>query len=414
MKRGWSDINDLINEIEKYGLNVEQYENCLKDCYNKQSKVVDLDWLDIVNKYGLNIHYDTLRKAQQTIFGGAFVAEYFKNKYSTQNNDDKYLKELQIQKDELYKIKRQIYDQRREYNKLLVSDARAEHLTEELIAVAKQLNKEKPLQFDKYIIDYSDRESIICFADWHYGMVTDNIFNTYNTEICRQRVELLVAKAKKHLQLYKPRVLHVLLLGDSAHGAIHTGVRVASEEDTCDQLMHVAELMAEAINELANEVEYTKVYSTYGNHLRTIQNKNDSIHSDNMEKIVPWWMKQRFQNREDIEIVYAEFKEFIKLNVLGYNIVCTHGDLDKFKDLGVTVNTIFSKLYGVAIDYTISADKHHLEEFEQFGIESILVRSLAGTDDYANDHRLYSKAGQSMFIFNKEEGREATLNIKLN
>jgi len=383
-------------------------------CLKKVNKVIDIDWSDIIDKYNIDLHYDSLRKAQQTIFGGAFVAEYFKDKYSKQNNDINYLKELQVQKDELYKIKRQIYDQRKEYNKLLTSDARAEHLTEELISIAKQLNKEKPLEFDKYVIDYSDREAIIVFADWHYGMVTDNIFNTYNVDICRKRVEKLVAKAKKHLELYKPKVLHVLLLGDAAHGAIHTGVRVASEEDTCDQLMHVTELMAEAINELANKVESTRVYSTYGNHLRTIQNKNDSVHTDNMEKIIPWWMKQRFQNRNDIEIVYAEFKEFIKLNVLGYNIVCTHGDLDKFKDLGVTVNTIFSKIYGVTIDYTISADKHHLEEFEQFGIESILVRSLAGTDDYANERRLYSKPGQTLLIFNKDDGREATCNIVLN
>jgi hypothetical protein len=314
----------------------------------------------------------------------------------------------------LYKIKAQVRDQRREYNKLLVSDARADHLSEELINVANKLNKEKPLDFNKYIFNHSDKEAVICFADWHYGMTTDNIFNIYNTEICKQRVEQFIVKAKKYITLHKPSKLHVLLLGDSAHGAIHTGVRVSSEEDTCDQLMHVAEIMAEAINELANEVKFTYVYSTYGNHLRTIQNKTDSIHSDNMEKIIPWWMGQRFQNRNDIEIKYSEFKEFIKLNVLGYNICCTHGDLDKIKDLGITVNTIFSKLFHETIDYTISADKHHLEEFEQYDIESILVRSLCGTEDFANEHRLYSKAGQSMFIFSKEEGRECTYNIKLN
>lgn len=68
-----------------------------------------------------------------------------------------------------------------------------------------------------------------------------------------------------------------------------------------------------------------------------------------------------------------------------------HGDLEKnFKDIGVVINSIFSRKYGETIDYTISGDKHHLEEFEQFGIESVLIRSLAGTDDYANEHRLYS------------------------
>lgn len=328
--------------------------------------------------------------------------------------DGQYSKEIQVQKDELYKIKKQVYDQRREYNKLLTSDARADHLTEELLYVARNLNKEKPLNFNKDNLMFSENEAILVFADWHYGMVTDNLFNKYNVDICKERVKKLVEKSINHIKLHKPKKLHVLLLGDSAHGAIHSGVRVASEEDTCDQLMHVSEIMAEAINELSNEVDKTLVYSTYGNHLRTIQNKKDSIHSDNMEKIVPWWLKQRFSERQDIDIIYAEFKEFIKLNVMGSNICCVHGDLDSIKNLGVTVNTIFSKLYGETIDYTISADKHHLEEFESFCIESILVRSLCGTDDYADNHRLYSKAGQSLFIFNEEDGRLCTYNIKLN
>lgn len=31
--------------------------------------------------------------------------------------------------------------------------------------------------------------------------------------------------------------------------------------------------------------------------------------------------------------------------------------------------------------------------------------------DYANDHRLYSNAGQTFIVFNHEDGREATYNI---
>ena len=57
--------------------------------------------------------------------------------------DDEYLKRIQAEKDELYKVKKQFQDQRREYNKLLASDARAEHLTEKLIEAAENLNKNK-------------------------------------------------------------------------------------------------------------------------------------------------------------------------------------------------------------------------------------------------------------------------------
>ena len=67
-------------------------------------------------------------------------------------------------------------------------------------------------------------------------------------------------------------------------------------------------------------------------------------------------------------------------------------DLDKFKDIGVTINSLFSKKYGKTIDYTFSGDKHHLEAFEQFGVESTLVGSLCGTDEYAKSLREATKA----------------------
>ena len=204
------------------------------------------------------------------------------------------------------------------------------------------------------------------------------------------------------------------MLGDACHGAIHSSCRVQSEEDVCDQIMNVSEIMAEAIGELSKYVNHITLYSCYGNHMRTVQDKDESIHSDNMEKLIPWWLEWRLKDNSKVEIKYSEYKEFTKLNVLGYNICCLHGDLDNFKNIGTTVNTIFSRKFGETIDYTVSGDKHHLEEFEQFDIESILIRSLCGTDDYANNKRLYSKAGQTLMIFNDEYGRESTYHIPLS
>lgn len=321
--------------------------------------------------------------------------------------------EIETKTKELFKAKKQFQDQRRECRKLWTAEARFDNLTEKLIESVNHLCKIKPLTFEDYIINAGNSEAVIAWADWHYGMVTDNIWNQYNTDICRQRVSKFVSKAIKYIQRHNVKVLHIMLLGDAAHGSIHTGCRVASEEDVCDQLMQSSEIMAEAINELSSYVSEVNVYATYGNHLRTIQNKNDSIHSDNMEKIIPWWLEQRLQNNNKVNIVKSDYYEFIYLNVCGYNIVGAHGDLEKFKQFGLTVNTLFTKKYGKTIDYTVSADKHHIEEFETMGIESILVRSLCGTDEYANNNRLYSAPGQTLMIFTPEDGRECTYNIKL-
>ena len=411
------NFEEIFNE---YGLTTETYEQLLADCSNKVQKISDLDWSEICDKYNLDFNPDTIRKgAQPPLVGSAFVSEYYKWKESQRDSDtkeDSYFKELQIQKDAIYKEKRKLYDQRREYNKLLISDARAEHLCEELIKAANRLNEEKPLLFkEKWFKPNIHKEAVLCWADWHYGMITDNIWNTYNTEICRERVKTLVEITKEFLELNQIDVLTILTLGDAAHGSIHTGCRVQSEEDTCDQLMHVSELMAEAINDLSSVVNHIDVYSCYGNHMRTIQNKNDSIHSDNMEKIIPWWLKQRLQNNTKVEIIESEYKEFTRVNILGSHICAVHGDLEKdFKKIGVTINTIFSKKFGETIDYTISADKHHIEEFEQLGIKSVLVPCLCGTDDHANNGRLYSDAGQTLMIFNDVYGRESTYHIPLN
>lgn len=408
-------LHNFTEELAKYGLTPETYEAACKDIDMKQEGSVDLDWSEIKDKYGINLNSDTIRKANGSIFGGSFRTAYLKNQIYT--NPDEFSKEKELDKKltDIRKEKQKLFDQRREYNKLLTSDARAEHLNEELLHIAKNLNKEYPLvQLDEYKPVNTKREALLALSDWHYGMVTENIWNTYNTDICKRRVEKLVSKAIEYLELNCIDMLHIALLGDAAHGGCHVSCRVKSEEDTCDQIMHVSEIMAETINELSAHVNHITVYSCYGNHLRTIQNKQDSVDSDNLEKLIPWWLKQRLKENCKIDIVESEYKEFTRIDVCGYKICCVHGNLDNFRNLGSTVNTIFSRKFGETIDYTISGDKHHLEEFEQFDIESILIRSLCGTDDYANEKRLYSKPGQTLMIFNLEDGREATYHIPLN
>lgn len=93
-------------ELQKYGLTTETYEQCLEDISNKVLGKVDLDWSDIIDKYHLSMAKDTLRKASsQSIFGNVFVSEYFKDKSlsNTMSDIDKaklsYKSESSINKD---------------------------------------------------------------------------------------------------------------------------------------------------------------------------------------------------------------------------------------------------------------------------------------------------------------------------
>ena len=381
----------------------------------KDAGIIDATWSELSPTLNKELEIDETEWRGESAWRKKYrvMQQAYDDVFSKQQFADSRSAEIDEQINELFKVKKQVQDQRRELRNILTPDARFDNLTEKLIESASHLAEIKPLVFEDYAFNTTDSEAVIAWADWHYGMVTDNIWNQYNTDICRQRVAEFVSRAIGYIKLHGVKTLHIMLLGDAAHGSIHTGCRVASEEDACDQLMESSEIMAEAINELSSYVSEVNVYATYGNHLRTIQNKNDSVHSDNMEKIVPWWLEQRLQNNNRVNVIKSDYYEFLYLNVCGYNIVGAHGDLEKFKQFGLTVNTLFTKKYGKTIDYTISADKHHIEEFETMGIESILVRSLCGTDEYANIHRLYSDPGQTLMIFTPEDGRECTYNIKL-
>lgn len=376
----------------------------------------DLDWQDIVDATGIDMHRDTLRKAASVSpYCGYEVAQYYKRKYAgCVANDGTYIDEIDAKIATLKKESYKLYDQRREFNKLLSKMAREENLMSKLSDAANKLYFDYPIlpKFD-YQMNAGDNEAVIVFSDWHYGMVTENIWSVYDTDICRIRVARLVDAVTERLKLHKCSKAHIVLLGDMAHGAIHVSARVASEENVCDQIMNVSEILAQAIGKIADCAESVRVYSTYGNHLRTVQNKNDSIHADNMEKLIPWWLERRLSQYINIKFENAQFYEFLCFDVCGKNVCATHGDLDNVKSSGQTLNTLFSKKLGFGIDYLILGDKHHEESFSELGVKSMIVGSLCGTDDYANGKRLYSNPSQTMMIFNNNVGLDAKYEIQL-
>ena len=384
-----------------------------------EQKPDDLEWEDIVEATGIDCHRDSLRKAASvTPYSGYAVAQYFKRKAAAAEaraEDGSYIKELDCKIAEARKESQRLFDQRREFNKIASRMGRMENLEDRLVEAAKALNEAKPLAVNKDLDShYGDSEAVLCFADWHYGMTANNVLETYNTDICRQRVALCVNRAIERIRRNECRRLHVILMGDMAHGGIHVSARVASEELVCDQVMQVSEILAEAISTLADQVGETVVHATYGNHLRTIQNRQDNIHADNMERLIPWWLRERLSGREDVIFPQADYFEFLYIPVCGYNICATHGDLDSVKNAGKTLHTLFAKKYSCDIDYVLLADKHHKEGFEELGIDSRIVPSLCSADDYANGRRLYATPGQLLMIFVPGIGADACYTIRLD
>ena len=383
----------------------------------KDKTLADVDYTELAEfVYGQPYSSDVARRM---LYGSRRTLDLLEEEGIKSVSDKDILDDIDKKMLELRKERQKFYDQRREYNKLVSIEGRQEHLYDSLIDAAYNLSDTVGSLFDRtepVILNPINNEAVLVFSDWHYGMKAQNVFNTYNTDICKERVANIVRLAAKKLLLHQCSKLHIVVLGDLYHGAIHTSARVASEELVCDQIMQVSEILAQSIVELSQYTTEVYVYMTYGNHARTVQNKNDSIHRDNMERLVPWWLKERLSNLgvDNVVIMPESDSEFLFINAAGHDICASHGDLDGAKSSPRLLSTLFQKTYKKDIEYILLGDKHHHESFEELGITSQICGSLCGSDDYANGKRLFSLPSQFMLIVDAEDGIDAEYKLRVS
>lgn len=377
--------------------------------------LADVDYAELSDLlYGQQYHSDSARRM---MYGSLRTLQLVDAEQRSNITDADVLREMDAKREALQKESQRFYDQRREYNKLVAETARNEHLEERLVAAAEKMasSADSVMGFDPVYgrtFSGSPTEAVLVLCDWHYGMTTKNVWNTYDTNICRERVRAVIEAAVARIKTHGCHKLHVVVLGDLVHGAIHTSARVASEELACDQIMNVSEILAQSIEYVSQFVDVTEVHTTYGNHARTVQNKNDSTHRDNMERIIPWWLAERLKSHSNI-VIHNEYEnEFIFLDVCGYGICASHGDLDGVKGSPRLLTTLFQKRFGKNVDYILLADKHHRESFEELGVSAMICGALCGTDDYANTKRLYATPEQLLLIVDPDAGVDAEYHLK--
>lgn len=376
--------------------------------------LADYDYAELSRYvYGEELSADSVRKQ---MYGSRKTLELLDQEGVSGIEDVGILRDIEERTRAFQKERQRFSDQRREYNKLVAKEGRIEHLEEILASAAEKMAEnvgrayiESPLP----VREVSDSEAILVLSDWHYGMTTDNIWNRYDVDVCVNRMREIVQKTEERLLLHACRRLHIVVLGDLIHGAIHVGTRVASEELACEQIMHASELLAQTVEELSQYVPETIVYTTYGNHARTVQNKKESTHRDNMERLIPWWLELRLKEYQDITVIPESHHEFVLFDVCGRSFCATHGDLDSVKTAPRLISALVRKTYNKDIDCVILGDKHHQEGFEELGISSMICGALCGTDEYANGKRLYSTPEQLLLIVNDRDGLDAPYHLKV-
>lgn len=344
------------------------------------------DWLlEDGNRYS----DDNIRKAYYVL---KQIAE--KLEEDTEYTDDDAFIELENLKMEVYKEKVKLRDQRRELNKILRKDARFENLRDIMTEHLEELGRLTKIE----VKPMSKKEvgATLMLGDMHYGTTVDTQFNYYDTEVCRERFWQVINKTIEYCKVHKVTHLNVELLGDMVSGIIHVETQVSNEEDVIAQIVNVSELLANGIQELANNIPMITVYSVYGNHARVNPNKKDSINCENFERLIPEFLKLRLNG---VKVIDSKSDDFIKYNAFGKTFVISHGDKDKVG----TVVADYQKMFKNSVDEVHMGHFHSFKYLNESDIPVVINGTLMGGDNYALSIRKTGNAMQTLIVYGNDE-----------
>lgn len=323
-------------------------------------------------------------------------------------SENEVLKELQDRTIDFQKSKFQFQDQKREFTNEIRKLARFEHLKEEIDKAILEVAKIKPLNFrNNSSLTSSNRRGIALWSDWHVGADFKNSLNTYNVEVFRESVQKLLVKTIEFGKQNNIDELIVSQLGDSIMGAIHVSARVQSSEDVIKQIQIVSEVIAECIAELANTFNKVKLINIIGNHSRMISSKTESIFTENLENLIPWYLETRLSGFKNVEIAKDDDGYYIE-DIEGEKFVFVHGDLDHVSSVAKTL----PQMLGIVPKFIFAGHIHHNTVKEHGRTTVITNGSLMGVDTYAISKRFFAEPMQKFMIF---EGTdiECTYDIKV-
>lgn len=315
--------------------------------------------------------------------------------FNVEVEEDYLLKEIELAKQELFKERTRLQDQKREFNKVLREEARFERLMEvlkESIVPIKSLGF-KPIIFGK---NKEEKQATLMLSDLHIGLEVDNQVNFFNKDVAIERLKEVVDKTIKICTLNEVSKLNIDLIGDLVSGIINVSHRVEQEEDIITQIISCSEILSNVIMELDNYFDIV-VHGVYGNHSRVFANKKEGLPRENFERLMFEYIKLKCPS---IKFIDGKGADYLVYKVGKESVVITHGDKDSISNASVH----FTNILGYKPDNILLGHIHHTNVKDDCNTNIIVNGSLIGADDYAVSLRRNTNPSQTLVIFGEELG----------
>ena len=385
---------------------MDGFDKVIEACVGKLKKeepFSSMGWGEIVDYLGLDCHPDNLRK------GAYYIKKY--NDYLNNNNENSpisYDEKLLKKEIEIKKMTNKMSDMRNLVNKMIKEQSRFEDMLDCAREIAKDFDLSKPLLSNPPVITSGNKEGLLLLSDWHIGLVCENHWNKFDTEIAKERLSFLKQRVIDICLHNNVKKINVCCCGDLISGIIHNNLRLENRENVVQQSIIVVEMISELLASLSTlfEVDF---YYVVGNHERISANKNDSLDKENFGYFILEMIKCRCANLKGLTIRDNTIDdEIITFNIFKDKIVATHGN--NFGNLNTYIPKLTSML-GYIPDYVCVGHLHQHVEKTYGKTELIVNPSFSGVDSYAKNYGLVGKVGQKLMIFSKEYGKECTYNI---
>ena len=266
------------------------------------------------------------------------------------------------------------------------------------------------------ILEVNENKLIIQLSDFHVGYVINNYKgNSYNYEIAKQRLSVMVAEAYKKCQSYNITDVVVVNCGDSIENLyMRENQSYECEFNLNEQIVYATKLLygfCTSISEFAN-VEFVSVG---GNHNRGNGSKNANVEGDNSNIIIVETFKEfvALSNNNRIKILDVDYKDDSAVfKLCGKKIKVIHGDNRVSDD---------KKLFDG--EATMDDDKYYLilrGHYHNFNISSqndgyvITCGCLFGYNPYSVKRMSCSTKASQTLIVMSGNGIEDIKNVVLN
>ena len=369
---------------------------------NKEEPFSSMGWGEIADYLGLDCHPDNLRK------GAYYIKKYNDYLNNNENNPISYEEKLLKKEIEIKKMTNKMSDMRNLVNRMIKEQSRFEDMLDCAREIAKDFDLSKPLLSNPPVITSGNKEGLLLISDLHIGLVCENHWNKFNTEIAKERLSFLKQRVIDICLHNNVKKINVCCCGDLISGIIHNNLRLENRENVVQQSMIVVEMISELLASLSTlfEVDF---YYVVGNHERISANKNDSLDKENFGYFILEMIKCRCANLKGLTIHDNTIDdEIITFNIFKDKIVATHGN--NFGNLNTYIPKLTSML-GYVPDYVCVGHLHQHVEKTYGKTELIVNPSFSGVDSYAKNYGLVGKVGQKLMIFSEEYGKECTYNI---